>query len=188
MAIYLASNSPRRIELLSRKVPKFEHFSRGNKEKEYPNLNPREKAIRRSKDKCLRAISKIKEEDMVIISGDTVVDINGIDLGKPKDEADAYRMIKMLSGESHYVHTAMSVYKDGIMYTFCDDTMVFFDVVPEDVIREYIKTDEPYDKAGGYAIQGFMAKYILNIRGDYNTVVGMPVDRVYNLLRFLKVI
>ena len=116
MAIYLASNSPRRIELLSKKIPKFEHFSRGNKEKEYPNLNPREKAIRRSKDKCLRAISQIKEEDMVIISGDTVVDINGIDLGKPKDEADAYRMIKMLSGESHYVHTAMSVYKDGIMY------------------------------------------------------------------------
>lgn len=74
------------------------------------------------------------------------------------------------------------------MYTFCDDTMVFFDVVPEDVIREYIKTNEPYDKAGGYAIQGFMGKYILNIRGDYNTVVGMPVDRVYNLLRFLKVI
>ena len=183
MAIYLASNSPRRIELLSRKVPKFEHFSRGNKEKEYPNLNPREKAIRRSKDKCLRAISKIKEEDMVIISGDTVVDINGIDLGKPKDEGEAFAMLSALSGREHIVCTGVTVMQGNRSLTDVETTRVRFAPLSEETIWAYIRTGEPMDKAGAYGIQGYGALLIEGIDGDYFNVVGLPVRRLGQMLQ-----
>lgn len=189
MAIYLASQSPRRRELLGRIVDDFKCISADIVEKDYPELIPREKAVRLSKDKCIAAVNHIKNDnDVVVIASDTIVDLDGEDLGKPQSEDEAYCMIKSLSGKAHWVYTAVSVYKDKHMYTFCDGTEVFFDFIEDDVIAQYVKTEEPYDKAGAYAIQGFMSKYIDRIEGDYNTVVGFPVARVNKLLKSLKII
>lgn len=188
MAIYLASASPRRRELMEKITPDFTCVVFDTREKEYPSLPRRGKAVRRCKDKCISAFNHIKEEDAVIITSDTVVDLNGRDMGKPRDEKEAYDMIKALSGNSHWVYTAVTVFKDYHIYTFCEGTKVFFDKIPEEDILEYVKTSEPYDKAGGYAIQGYMSRYIPKIEGDYNTVVGFPVARLYRLLKNLKIL
>lgn len=188
MAVYLASTSPRRKELLSLILSDFRQVSPQTDEKEYPNLTPRQKAVRLSKDKCIAAVNHIREKNMVIIASDTVVDLDGKVLEKPKDRQDAVNMISSLSGKTHHVYSAVTVYKNGKIYTFSDDTAVFFTAVPGDVIQQYVDTDEPYDKAGGYAIQGFMGDYIEKIQGDYHNVVGLPVEKLKKLLNFLNII
>lgn len=188
MAVYLASTSPRRKELLSQLLSDFTQVSPDVEEKEYPHLTPKEKAVRLSKDKCIAAVNHIREKAMVIIASDTVVDLEGAVLEKPADRAEAYDMISRLSGKVHHVYSAVSVYKDGIMYTFCDDTAVYFKTVPEDIIDTYVDTDEPYDKRGGYRIQGFMGNYIDRIRGSYYNVVGLPVEKLKKLLNFLNLL
>ena len=182
MKFYLASSSPRRKELFSLITDDFSIVSPDIEEKEYPEKTARMKCVRRAKDKCIAAVNKIKDKESVIVSADTLVDFNGCVFDKPKDSTEAYGMIKKLSANSHFVHTAVCVYKDGVMYSFCDDTEVFFKRIPDEVISEYVKTPEPYDKAGAYAIQGFMAKYVKKISGDYDTVVGLPARRLKILI------
>ncbi|MBR5520999.1 MAG: septum formation protein Maf [Oscillospiraceae bacterium] len=189
MDIYLASTSPRRRQLMSDITEKFIRMSPNTEEKEYPLYSPKEKAIRRSKDKCIASLNQLKNTSAVIISSDTVVDLNGETLDKPVDEADARRIISALSDHFHYVHTAVSVYFEGSMYTFCDTTQVCFRHIPQDMIDRYVKTSEPYDKRGGYGIQTeFGRKYIDKIDGDYYTVVGLPVKKLKKLLKFLNIV
>ena len=188
MAVYLASTSPRRKEILSEILSDFRQVSPDTEEKDYPQLSPKEKTIRLSKDKCIAAVNHIREKGMVVIASDTVVDLDGAVLEKPKDRADAVRMITALSARTHHVYSAVSVYADGKMYTFCDDTAVHFDIVPDDVIQQYVDTAEPYDKRGGYRIQGFMGQYIHKIEGDYYNVVGLPKEKLKKLLNFLKIL
>ncbi len=189
MTVYLASTSPRRRQLLAEILPDFECASPDVEEKEYPALTPKEKSIRRRKDKCIAAVNRIKDRNAVVISSDTVVDFEGRTLDKPKDEAECYRMISSLSGNFHSVHTAVSVYFAGSMYSFCDTAEVHFRHIPEDVIREYVKEDTAYDKRGGYGIQTpFGAQYVEKTQGDYNTVVGLPVKRLEKLLKYLEIV
>lgn len=188
MAVYLASTSPRRKEILSEILADFRQVSPQTEEKDYPQLTPKEKAVRLSKDKCIAAVNHIREKAMVIIASDTVVDLDGAVLEKPKDREDAVRMISALSGKTHHVYSAVSLYKDGKMYTFCEDTAVHFATVPQDVIQQYADTAEPYDKRGGYRIQGFMGSYITKIDGDYYNVVGLPKEKLKNLLIFLNLL
>ena len=188
MAVYLASTSPRRKEILSEIITDFHQVSPQVEEKEYPHLSPKEKCIRLSKDKCIAAVNHIRQKGMVVIASDTVVDLEGTVLEKPKDRQDAFDMISRLSGKTHYVYSAVSVYAEGRMYTFCDETAVYFDTVPSDVISSYVDTSEPYDKRGGYAIQGFMGKYIHKIEGDYYNVVGLPKEKLKKLLNFLNIL
>ncbi len=189
MDIYLASSSPRRRRLLSEILRDFNAVSTDIVEKEYPGYTPRQKCVRRCKDKCIAALNMIDDYSAVIISSDTVVDFNGNTLDKPENENQAYSMISALSGNSHFVHTAVSVYFEGSMYTFCDTTKVYFDTIPDEVVKQYVKEDTAYDKRGGYGIQTeFGAKYVSRIEGDYNTVVGLPVNRVKKLLEFLNII
>ncbi len=187
MAVYLASTSPRRKEILSELITDFRQVSPQVEEKEYPQLTPKEKCIRLSKDKCIAAVNHIREKGMVVIASDTVVDLEGKALEKPRDREDAYCMIHSLSGKTHYVYSAVSVYSAGKMYTFCDETAVHFDTVPDEVIDKYVDTAEPYDKRGGYAIQGFMGNYIHKIDGDYYNVVGLPKEKLKKLLIFMKI-
>ena len=186
--IYLASRSPRRVKLLSEITGDFVSSPTNIEEKEYPDLTPKEKCIRRAKDKCIRAVNRIRENGMVVISADTVVDLDGCVLDKPKDAAAAAEMLQKLSENNHKVYTAVSVYKDGSMYSFCCETAVFFDKIPQRFIDEYVKTDEAYDKAGGYAIQGSAGRYIKKIEGDYNNVVGLPAQKLEKLLKYIKAI
>ena len=186
--VYLASTSPRRKEILSMLMSDFGQLSPQTEEKEYPQLTPKEKSVRLSKDKCIAAVNHIRQKGMVVIASDTVVDLDGKALEKPEDRQACVDMIAALSGKVHHVYSAVTVYKDGKIYTFCDDTAVHFDTVPMDVIQQYADTPEPYDKAGGYAIQGFMGKYIPKIEGDYYNVVGLPLEKLKKLLKFLEIL
>lgn len=188
MEIILASASPRRRELLKLIVPQFSCTTPDFDESSIGITDAKQKALALSREKCKAVIKQYKGRDAVIISSDTVVDLDGKILEKPVDEADAFNMIKSLSGNVHKVHTAVSVYKSGIIYTFADTTRVYVDTIPDSVIAEYVKTDEPYDKAGGYAIQGFMAGYITKIHGNYHNVVGLPLAKLNKLLKNIKAI
>ena len=188
MKFILASASPRRKELLKAIVPQFECVAPQFDESSVKITEAKQRTVVLSREKCREIMDVCGTKDTVIIASDTVVDLNGKILEKPKDMTDAYNMIKSLSGNVHMVHTAVSVYCRGIIYSFVDTTKVYVDEIGEDVIRSYIRTDEPYDKAGGYAIQGFMSGYISKIQGNYHTVVGLPVARLNRLLKNIKAI
>ena len=188
MEIILASASPRRRELLTTIVPQFSCTKPDFDESTVNITDAKRKALTLSREKCKAVMGDYKGRDVVIISSDTVVDLDGQVLEKPVDEEDAYQMIKSLSDNVHMVHTAVSVYCRGIIYTFADTTKVYVDKIPDDVIAAYVKTSEPYDKAGGYAIQGFMAGYISKIHGNYHNVVGLPLAKLNKLLKNIKAI
>lgn len=122
-----------------------------------------------------------------IIAADTIVYKNGI-IGKPKDEADAFRILKKLKGSSHFVATGVTILQAGTARrrTFCEVTEVFFKDYSDEELAAYVKTDEPYDKAGGYAIQGTFGKYIDRIDGDMNNVIGFPWERIVREFTILK--
>ncbi len=188
MEIVLASASPRRRELLGIIVPQFTCTKPDFDESSVEIKDAKQKAMTLSREKCKAVMAEYKGKDAVIISSDTVVDLDGEILEKPTDKADAYRMIKSLSDNVHMVHTAVSVCKKGIIYTFADTTRVYVDKIPEEEILRYIETEEPYDKAGGYAIQGFMGGYISKIHGSYHNVVGLPLAKLNKLLKNIKAI
>lgn len=186
--IYLASTSPRRHQLLGEITKDFKVINPNVTEKDYPELSAKEKCTRLSKDKCIAAVNRVKETGMVIAAGDTVVSLDDKILEKPTDENRARQMIKSLSGRTHIVYSAVSLYKDGVMYTFCDRAEVEFARIEDRVIDSYVKTSEPYDKAGGYRVQGFMSQYVKKVKGDITTVVGLPVQKLKKLMDFLKII
>ena len=189
MDIYLASTSPRRRQLLAEIVGEFKAVSPQTEEKEYPGFTPKENAVRRSKDKCIAAVNHLKDMSAVIIASDTVVDFCGRTLDITENSTQAYNMISGMSGKMHRVHTAVSVYAQGSVFTFCDTTKVYFREIQPDVIMEYVKTDIPYDKRGGYGIQTeYGSIFVEKIEGDYNTVVGLPVKRLEKLLNFLNIL
>lgn len=136
-------------------------------------------------------LSKIKNHaarqesspDEVVISADTVVAIDNKILGKPADKDDARRMISLLSGKTHQVYTGITISCGDKIITFSEKTDVtFFELTPED-IENYISTDEPYDKAGAYAIQGKASLLVQGINGDYFNVVGLPVAQLNRKLK-----
>ena len=125
-----------------------------------------------------------KECDYIVLGADTVVYANGEILGKPKDKEDARRMIKMYSGDVHSVYTGFSLIKsDGKVVSDYCETKVFVYDMNDAEIEDYINTDEPYDKAGAYGIQGLFGKYVEKIDGDYNNVVGLPVSKIVHTLK-----
>ena len=113
----------------------------------------------------------------MIVGADTVVAYQGQILGKPADEADAKRMLTMLSGQTHEVYTGVCVIEDEKIKTFYEETKVTFYEISDEQIDHYIKTGEPMDKAGSYGIQGKAAVFIKGIEGDYYNVVGFPIAR-----------
>ena len=119
----------------------------------------------------------------IVISGDTLVYLDGTPLGKPSNEEEAYNMLKSLSGREHTVHTGVAVIKDGLKLSATENAQVFFREMTDDEIRTYIKTGEPMDKAGAYGIQGLGGVFIEKIYGDFFTVMGLPMCRLYSMLK-----
>lgn len=200
MRIILASKSPRRRELLSRMGIKYECMVSEREEKitgSEPDKVVRELSYQKAEDiyEALRDIEKIGDTPVLIIGADTVVACDGEIMGKPKDEADARRMLKLLSGRSHSVWTGVTVifvnmdekgntHKDNVISeTFACETKVYMYRLSDNEIDEYIKTREPEDKAGAYGIQGTATKFIEKIEGDYNNVVGLPVSALYQKIK-----
>ena len=125
-------------------------------------------------------------KDEIVLGADTVVACDGKILGKPKDTEDAARMLTMLQGRAHEVYTGVTILYgengEKKALTFHEKTTVHFCPMTEAQIREYVAAGDPMDKAGSYGIQGFCARYIRGIEGDYNNVVGLPAGRVYQEL------
>lgn len=173
--IILASASPRRKEILELADLKFDVMPSDAQEittKTAPNEVVMELASLKAKD-----IYKKSEKQSMIVGADTVVAYQGQILGKPTDEADAKRMLTMLSGQTHEVYTGVCVIEDGKTKTFYEETKVTFYEISDEQIDYYIKTGEPMDKAGSYGIQGKAAVFIKGIEGDYYNVVGFPIAR-----------
>ena len=125
------------------------------------------------------------QENFIIIGADTMVFYDGHALGKPRDEADAFRMLRMLSGNSHEVISGVSIIINDSRQqrlSFAVSTKVMMQNLTDEQIKDYIATGEPVDKAGAYAIQGKFGLYIREIRGDYYNVVGFPISRIYEVL------
>ncbi len=191
--IILASGSPRRRELMQQIGLDFE-VQVSEVEEHVTSTVPAEvvQELSRQKAEAVAAVLFKRgndRSDCLVLGADTIVACDGRILGKPKDEADAVHMLTMLSGRAHEVYTGVTfVYADPVdgsrkEHTFYECTKVHFAPMSAEEIAEYVATGDPLDKAGAYGIQGFCARYITGIEGDYNNVVGLPVGRVYQELK-----
>ena len=180
----LASGSPRRKELLQMLEVPFEVLVSDTKEVITKN-EPAEVTKELSYQKAMAVAGQVEEG--IIIGADTVVSIDGKILGKPADKEEAREMIYKLQGKSHMVYTGVTVIaKSDDMVSassFAEGTKVNVAPMTENEIEAYISTEEPYDKAGAYGIQGLFGKFIEGIEGDYFNVVGLPVHRLYEELK-----
>ena len=177
--IILASQSPRRKELLAREQIAFSVHVTDADETVNGKISPRDLVEELSHRKAKSAAADFLQEKALIIAADTVVALGDEIFGKPKDEEDARRMLRALSGKAHSVFTGVTlayVAEGKVSYrkTVCE-TKVYFCPISEDELSEYLKTGEPYDKAGSYAIQGIASKFVKKIEGDFDNVVGLPV-------------
>ena len=182
MRVILASNSPRRKELLGKiGIEEFEIISPDVDETVADGLSPAEIVEQLSLRKALAAAKKAGPDDL-IIAADTVVALDGAVLGKPHDEADAFAMLSALSGREHHVYTGVTVLRGEEAVTQHEETAVTFRDIGPDEIRGYIATGEPMDKAGAYGIQERGALLVSGIHGDYFNVMGLPVFRLGRVL------
>lgn len=174
--IILASQSPRRKQLLSQiGIKDFEILVPEADETFDPSLPPEEivASICRKKGEAARALAG--DPEAVIISADTMVFLEGLRLGKPRDQVDAFTMLSALSGRTHQVRTGVTVSRGERMETRTETTSVAFRPLHQDEIWGYIRTGEPFDKAGGYGVQGKAALFVRKIEGDYFNVMGLPL-------------
>ena len=189
MKYILASASPRRKEILSNLGLDFTVLV-ADADETCDIDDPGERVEFISLKKCLAARDRLMAEGMdpadaetVIIASDTLVTLDGEFLGKPRDEDDAIRMIDLLEGRTHTVASGIAVWHKGRTVTAHELTGVTFAPMNEAEIEAYIATGESFGKAGAYAVQGFAARFITGIEGDYFNVVGLPVRRLYETLR-----
>lgn len=176
--LVLASKSPRRKELLSIITNDFIIKAADVDEGLPEGISPQ---------RAVEYLSSIKAKPFAnntdtIIGADTVVAIDGKILGKPRNSEDAYNMLRLLSGKYHSVFTGVTVIKPDSAVTFSVETRVKFYELTDEEIYSYIKTREPFDKAGAYGIQGKGSLLVEKIDGDYFNVVGLPVSRLNKLL------
>lgn len=179
--IVLASQSPRRKELLAELVPSFQIQPADIDESVVFGEAPEEYVQRMAREKA-SAVTACFPTDLVIASDTTVVVGQEI-FGKPVDEADARRMLQKMSGKTHWVHTAVVLQKQEKRREKLVSAQVSFSLLTEQIITEYLKTGEYQDKAGGYGIQGAAKVFVEAIQGDFYTIVGFPVNTVAKLLK-----
>ncbi|MFZ1134310.1 MAG: Maf family protein [Candidatus Korobacteraceae bacterium] len=181
MPLVLASASPRRAELLRNAGVSFTVEPAHIPEQPMTNEAPLEYAKRLARDKA-RAIFE-RHPDNVVLGADTIVVVDEHLLEKPRDEQDAARMLRLLSGRAHEVITGVCVVAPAFERTDAEVTEVRFSALSETEIAGYIATGEPMDKAGAYAIQGIASRWVEGIDGCYFNVVGLPVPRVSRMMR-----
>lgn len=179
MQLILASQSPRRKELLGLFRVPFAVRVADIDETMNPARNPYDEVARVSR---LKAEAVPHNPDDVVIAADTIVVCQGQILGKPKNEADAFRMLRLLSGKGHQVMTGLTVLRGDTVKVCTEVTDIHFRALSDKEIQTYIRTGEPMDKAGSYGIQGGAALFAEKIVGDYFNVVGLPVCRLGQIL------
>jgi len=181
--LVLASASPRRRELLEKAVSHFDLRPTDADETLPRGIDPAEAACMLARRKAQAAVREGAAE--WILGSDTIVTVEGMILGKPQDRGDAERMLRLLSGRTHQVYTAALLFhsETGQESLVCDRADVTFAELDEGDLETYLSTDEPYDKAGAYGIQGRGALFIRRIEGDYTNVMGLPMAALYPVLK-----
>jgi septum formation protein len=185
--LILASSSPRRQELLREIGIPFQVHAANINEDQIAGEAPMAYALRLAREKAQAVAVHCPES--YVLGADTIVVVDGEVLGKPKDHADAMRMLRLLSGRRHEVTTAVSVVAPGavasgtLAETRASTTKVYFRELAEDEIQRYVAGGEPMDKAGAYAIQGGASRWTDRIEGEFSNVVGLPLSLVTDMLR-----
>ncbi len=185
MNIILASASPRRIQLLGQigltarvqpcTLPEVASAAE-------PSEVVRQLSAGKAENIAAKALAA-EPDDTVVIGADTVVALDEEILGKPRSHEEAYRMIAALQGRTHRVYTGVTVIGRNHRKTFVEVSEVEVAPMTPEEIREYADSEEPMDKAGGYGIQGTFGRYVTGIRGDYNSIVGLPTAHLYQVLK-----
>ena len=179
--VILASKSPRRRELLARIIQDFEIIVADTDETLGEGVSPFDGVRILAERKGAAVLPKVTE-DSIIISSDTLVELDGVPLGKPTDREDARRMLRSLSGRRHNVHTGVAVHYMGRCYSETETSGVIFREMTDGEILEYIATGEPMDKAGAYGIQGIGGKFVTQYDGNFDTIMGLPVGLTARLI------
>lgn len=182
--IILASQSPRRRELLGQYIKDLKIMPDNSEEVIDEGMAPEEICMKLAMQKAENVAARA-DKDAIIVAADTIVFIDGMVLGKPKDEEEAAQMLHRLSGREHHVCTGIAVIdnKKNRKANDFERTTVYFKPMTDGEIDRYIKTGEPMDKAGAYGIQDFGALFIEGVRGDYFNVVGLPLCKLSQILK-----
>ena len=181
MKLVLASKSPRRSEILKNAGYEFTVRVADADETIPDGTKPEDAVVFLA---ARKAMAVERADDETILGADTIVVLDDKILGKPKDREDAYNMLKSLSGRAHSVFTGVCIIENGKSMTFAEETQVEFLSLTDKEIYEYIDTNDCYDKAGAYGIQGYASKFIRRISGDYFNVVGLPISAIFE--KFLQ--
>jgi septum formation protein len=190
--LILASSSPRRAELLKQIIKSFGIIPSNIKENLFGNESPDTYVLRVSREKA-ESVSggvEVRNGDYWVLAGDTIVVLDGTILGKPEDVDDARRMLECLQDRRHEVITGICLLnrKEQVCCLETVRTQVWMRKIEAEEIESYIQTGEPFDKAGGYAIQGQGGRFVRRIEGSYTNVVGLPTERLQALLRKYRIV
>ena len=178
MKLILASNSPRRRELLSKLNYKFDVVP-SDCDESTTAQNPRSMVTELA---CCKALDVFKSNPQAVVIGcDTVVDLDGKVLGKPHSVDEAVSMLKSLSNRQHKVHTGVCVISQKSIHLFAETSSVTFDKLSDERIRNYVATGSPMDKAGAYGIQA--SGFVSGIVGSYDNVMGLPTEKLFAILK-----
>ena len=183
MEIILASKSPRRREILENTKVRFSIEESQIDEVIKLNELPKETVMRLAYEKALDVANR--NRNSLVIGADTIVVINDTILGKPKDDIEAFSMLKLLSGKTHYVITGFALINLSLdkKIVDCQVSQVTFKELSEQCIKDYLQTKEYLDKAGAYGIQGYGGLLVENIQGDYFNIVGLPISKISDCLK-----
>ena len=183
--VILGSKSPRRHELLKHIIPHFDIVNVDINE-DFPSTMAINEVAQFIAEKKANYFLSQQKSNEIYITADTIVVLDNEILGKPKDENDAYQMLKSLSGKTHVVHTGVAILHEQKIYSFFDETAVTFYTLIDFEIRDYIKRCKPFDKAGSYGIQDWMGYVgIQKMEGDFFNVMGLPLHKLYRVLKNL---
>ncbi|RSB63069.1 septum formation inhibitor Maf [Atlantibacter subterranea] len=180
-AIYLASGSPRRQELLTQLGVEFERIVTNVEERRQPQESAQQYVVRLARDKAQAGVAQAPR-DLPVLGADTIVILNGEVLEKPQSPDDACAMLHRLSGHTHQVMTAVAIADRQHIMDCLVVTEVTFRVLSQQDIAGYVASGEPMDKAGAYGIQGLGGCFVRKINGSYHAVVGLPLVETYELL------
>lgn len=184
-SIVLASRSPRRVSLLEQIGVSCHILPADIDETVLPDELPAAYVQRLAKEKALAVYANCQNQHLntLVLGADTTVALGNVILGKPENNADAFQMLKMLSGSEHMVHTAVAACRDGECEVALSSTLVAFIEIDDTMINSYIDTGEHEGKAGSYGIQGLAAAWVKRIEGSYSGVMGLPLHETAQLLK-----
>ena len=189
MQFYLASKSPRRHQLLKLIVEDFKVLETEVDETALPYETPEDLTIRLAQNKASSGLVKLKpqpENPIAVIGSDTVVALDDQIFGKPENKAEAISMMNRLSGRVHKVYSAVAVVADSYLEYRLSVTKLRFRSLSKEQIDRYCASDEPYDKAGGYGIQGAAGAFVSNLQGSYSGVMGLPLWHTQQLIHHCR--